>query len=208
MTLASLAMAPITSTAELTTALQLLIEDIAAHPGLSTCTIQQAVALVCVEIFCASHASNSALSQPDDLTSLALSIRSQSAFSLPIDDPASLSTAINRMLPNSPVTAIAQALWLLIESAGMVPSLPPASLATSLTLALAQCTATSYSDDVEMTRAVMLALEPITGRSYLNNVELGAALIGIGKLINPNIKIATVPLSLHSATPTHIIKRV
>jgi hypothetical protein len=208
LTLANLSMAPITSTAELTTALQLLIEDIAAHPSLSTTTIQQAVALICVEILCASHTNNPAMSAPDDLTSLALSMRSQSALSLALDDPASLATSINRMVPNSPVTALAQALWLLIENIGMSPDMPASSIPSILSLALAQCTVTAVSDTVEMTRAVYLALEPITGRSYLNNIELGNALIGIGKLMNPNIKIATPPLSLHSATPSYTLRKI
>jgi hypothetical protein len=208
LTLANLSMSPINSTAALTTALQLLIEDIAAHPSLSTTTIQQAVALICVEILCASHAINHALSAPDDLTSLALSMRSQSAFSLPLDDPQNLATAINRMIPNSPVTALAQALWLLIENINMAQAMPAYSIPSVLSLALSQCTVTAVSDTVEMTRAVYLALEPITGLSYLNNIELGNALIGIGKMMNPNIKIATPPLSLHSATPSYTLRKI
>jgi hypothetical protein len=75
-------------------------------------------------------------------------------------------------------------------------------------LAIEQATSTPTADTLEMTRAIQLLISQVTGIPHVDAVALTELLIGIGKLVNPNLAIATSPLILHSATPTRTIKRI
>jgi hypothetical protein len=182
LTLASIGSTPIANALALSNALAMLLADIAENPTVPTVTIQQAVALLCVDVFGSAYASAATLSSPF------------------------LSIDMATLTPTTGAMAIAQALWLVIADATSSPSAP--SLLLQLALAIEQATSTPTADTLEMTRAIQLLISQVTGIPHVDAVALTELLIGIGKLVNPNLAIATSPLILHSATPTRTIKRI
>jgi hypothetical protein len=184
LTLSSLNSNPICTAFELSAAVQMLLADIDENPQVGAVTIQQAAALLCLECFGRPFADAAIM---DDAAFL------------------SVSAAVGR--PTNEAAELASALWLVLSNPGATPSAVPLSLSGQLALALAQATSSPVADTLELQQAITLLITEITGLPRLDAVALGGLLIGLGKLINPNLKIATLPLSLHSATPTHTIRR-
>lgn len=111
-------------------------------------------------------------------------------------------------VPFADSAVIAQALLLVLESAGSIPTAVPLTLSGLIALNLAQATATPTADDVILRADLQLLLAQAISTPFANPLALADVLIGLGKLINPNLVSASPLLGVALATPKRTLRNV